>query len=254
MQIMKHLWKEFPNEIRQWRYEKKQLLYGILLGLFICWLFYDRIFLIMFMAPFLFPWMKYQRKKKFKKQRENLRKDFREMMLLISNGLSVGYSMENALKMACAELKHQQQQDESLLVKELEMLTTSLKVNEPVDKRLLVMADRIQLEELAQFAEIVSIVRRNGGNLIEIIGKSADHLNQTMQIKEEIDTMTAAKRMEKKIMSIMPYGILLYVRLATPGYFENLYESIPGILLSTVSLALLAVANVWAERVVAIEA
>ena len=64
MQIMKHLWKEFPNEIRQWRYEKKQLLYGILLGLFICWLFYDRIFLIMFMAPFLFPWMKYQRKKK----------------------------------------------------------------------------------------------------------------------------------------------------------------------------------------------
>ena len=251
MTTIRNLWKELLSEFQHWRYEKKQLILGAFLGLFICWLFYDRMFLVIFLIPFLFPWMRYQRKKKLQKQREYLRKEFREMMLLISNGLSVGYSMENALKMACAELKQQQQ--ESLLVKELEMLTTSLKVNEPVDKRLLVMAERIQLEELGQFAEIVSIVRKNGGNLIEIIGKSADHLNQTMQIKEEIDTMTAAKRMEKKVMSVMPYGILLYVRLATPDYFENLYGSIPGILLSTVSLLALAVANIWAERVVDIE-
>ena len=116
-----------------------------------------------------------------------------------------------------------------------------------------IILNTIVADELRQFAEIVSIVKRNGGNLIEILGRTAEHLSQSLQIKEEIKTVTAAKRMEKKVMSVMPYFILIYVRITNQGYFQVLYDTIPGMILSTVCLASLTAAGLWAERVVMIE-
>lgn len=65
--------------------------------------------------------------------------------------------------------------------------------------------------------------------------------------------MIAAKQMEKKIMSVMPYFILLYVRIANPGYFDILYESFAGVLVAVISLLCLWIADIWAERVTEIE-
>ena len=71
--------------------------------------------------------------------------------------------------------------------------------------------------------------KKCGGNLIEITENTIEHLSQAIQTKEEIHTMIAAKQMEKKIMSVMPYFILLYVRISNPGYFDILYESFAGV-------------------------
>lgn len=253
MKIIKNLWNRFRKEVQYWKYEKRNLIKGIFLGIFVCWLFYDRVWLIFFMIPLLFPWMKWQREKKKRKQRQFLQKEFREMMLSISNSLSVGYSLESALRTAANDLKLCNEGKEGLLLKELELLIISLKINEPVENLLMQMAEKIDLEEMRQFAEIVVIVRKNGGNLIEIIGKTVEHLSQSMQIKEEIQTMIAAKQMEKNIMAVMPYFIVLYVRITNPGYFTVLYETIAGNMITTISLTLLVAANLWAERVVDIE-
>lgn len=253
MKNIRNLWKKCFVELKKWRFEKKELGKGAILGVLICWLFYDRIWIVIFMWPLLVPWMRHQREKQNREEKEKLRRDVREMMQFISNGLSVGYSLENALKAACQDMKAARGSSPGKLVKELEILTEAIKVNSQADQLLLKMADRINLEELHQFAQIVSIVKRSGGNLIEIISRTAEHLGQSIQIKEEIRTVTAAKRMEKKVMSIMPYVILIYVRMTNPGYFEVLYDTAPGILLSTVCLISLTAANLWAERVVMIE-
>lgn len=253
MKIIRSLWSRYKEEVRHWKCEKSSLIQGVLLGVFISWLFYNRVWLVLFMTPLLFPWMKWEREKKRQKKNQIVQKEFREMMLSISNSLSVGYSLENALLTAKDDLKLYQGGKESVLLKELELLTISLKVNEPVEKLLFQMAEKISLEEMKQFAEITAIVRKNGGNLIEIIGKTVEHLSESMQLKEEIQTMTAAKKMEKNIMSVMPYFIVLYVRMTNSGYFTVLYETIVGNIISTAALIFLIIANLWAERVVTIE-
>lgn len=253
MKNMRNLWEKCSMELREWRHEKKELGKGTVLGILICWLFYDRIWIVMFIWPLLVPWMRQQREKRKWEERETLRKDVREMMQFVSNGLSVGYSLENALKAAYQDMKEAGGSEPGRLIRELEILTETIKVNSQADRLLLQMADRIDLEELRQFAEIVSIVKRSGGNLIEIVSRTAEHLGQSLQIKEEIRTVTAAKRMEKKVMSVMPYFILVYVRITNPGYFQVLYDTVPGILLSTVCLAALIAAGRWAERVIMIE-
>lgn len=253
MNAIRNLWRKCFRELNLWKHEKKELGKGAALGILICWLFYDRIWLAAFLWPLLVPWMRHRRAYLAAREKEEIRRDVREMMLFVSNGLSVGYSLENALKAAYRDMKANRGDHPGKLVMELEVLTEALKLNAGADRLLLEMSERIDLEELRQFAEIVSIVKRNGGNLIEILGRTAEHLSQSLQIKEEIKTATAAKRMEKKVMSVMPYFILIYVRITNQGYFQVLYDTIPGMILSTVCLASLTAAGLWAERVVMIE-
>ena len=233
------------------RDQPKDLITGILYIGMITWLFYNRIVCMIFLSPFLFLWMRRQRTRREYKKKEILRKEFREMMLSIGNSLSAGYSIENSLKTAKNDLL--MYQENSMLAKELHLLINHLKINEPVDKLFLDMAEQVDLEELYQFAQIVSIAKRSGGNLIEITTNTIEHLSQTIQIKEEIETMTAAKQMEKRIMTMMPYFILFYVRIANPGYFDILYKSFAGMIVVTISLICLWIADSWAERVIEIE-
>lgn len=251
MKHIKNLWNILRQEISQWRNEKKDLIMGSLYIAMISWLFYDRMIFMIFLTPFLFLWMRKQRIRCERKKIEVLRKEFREMMLSIGNSLSAGYSIENALKTARGDLL--MYEENSLLVKELHLLINRMKINEPVDKLLLDMAEQVNLEELYQFAQIVSIAKKSGGNLIEITANTIEHLSQAIQIKEEIETMTAAKQMEKRIMSVMPYFILFYVRVTNPGYFDILYESYAGMIIATISLVCLWIADLWAERVAWIE-
>lgn len=251
MKHIKNLWIILRREISLWKNEKQDLITGILYLMMIAWLFYDRMIIAIGLFPFLFVWMRKQRNKSVYKKKEWIRKELREMMLSIGNSLSAGYSIENSLKVARRDLLMYQK--DSVLAKELQLLINRLEMNEPVDKLLLEMADKVNLEELYQFAQIISIAKKSGGNLIEITAKTIEHLSQAIQIKEEIQTMTAAKQMEKKIMTMMPYFILLYVRIANPGYFSVLYESIAGGLIVTICLVCLWVADLWAERVIEIE-
>lgn len=251
MKHIRNLWNILRQEISQWKNEKKNLLLGILYIVMIAWLFYDQILFVIGLSPFLFYWMRKQRIRQDHRKKEQIREEFREMLLSMGNSLSAGYSIENSLKSARKDLL--MCRENGLLAKELQVLINHMKINEPVDKLLIDMAERVKLEELYQFAQIVSIAKKSGGNLIEIISNTIEHLSQAIQIKEEIETMTAAKQMEQKIMSIMPYFIVIYVRVTNPGYFDVLYKSFAGMIIATVCLVCLWIADSWAERVAEIE-
>ena len=40
--------------------------------------------------------------------------------------------------------------------------------------------------------------------------------------------MTAEKQFEQRIMNLMPYLIVLYVDLSSPGFFSQMYETAVG--------------------------
>ncbi|MCF0186807.1 MAG: type II secretion system protein F, partial [Bacteroidaceae bacterium] len=47
-------------------------------------------------------------------------------------------------------------------------------------------------------------------------------------VQQEIDTLTAEKRLEFRIMSCMPMGILAYVALTSKEFVTPLFETIAG--------------------------
>lgn len=226
---------------------------GSILFFIVCYLFYDRIWLGVFYILFCYPYLLMQAKEQRKIQIRQSRMEFKEMLLSVYNSLSAGYSLENAVRAARDDLRAAGTEKKSALEHELILLCKGLEMNQPVEELMDKMASNLGVDEALQFAQVLWIIKRNGGNLIQIIKKSVEHMNQKIQVKEEILTMVSAKRMEQKIMSVMPFFILLYVRLMNPGYFQVLYDSPGGLILSTVCLVILALAGMWGKKIVEIE-
>lgn len=226
---------------------------GMILAFLAAYLFYDRIWLGSAYLVLFYPYMLYRLREQEKIQKRQSRLEFKEMLLSVYNSLSAGYSLENSMRAARDDLRAVNGGKRSALEQQLLILCSGLEMNQPVEVLMERMASELGVDEAEQFAHILWMIKRNGGNLIQIIKKSVEHMNQKIQVKEEILTMVSAKKMEQKIMSVMPFFILLYVRLMNPGYFQVLYGSLGGVLLTTVCLAVLAGSVLWAKRIVEIE-
>ena len=70
---------------------------------------------------------------------------------------------------------------------------------------------------------------------------------------KEIEVMVSGKRMEARIMELVPFGIILYVGSANPGFFEPLYGNVLGIVVMTACMGVYIAAHVMSDRIVSIE-
>ncbi len=188
------------------------------------------------------------RRKKQQKQKE----EFRELLLGISSALAAGYSMENAWKNAAAEYRRNEAGSKEML-SELKRMQKKLEMNEGLEKVLCEFSERIDLEEARNFSDIFHFVNYSGGNMNRIIHTTIARIEDKIDVEREILSVTASRRLEARIMNLIPLGILAYLRLASPGYLDPLYHNIAGILLMTVSLLIYIGAYFLAERMVVIE-
>jgi tight adherence protein B len=58
-----------------------------------------------------------------------------------------------------------------------------------------------------------------------------------MEIEKEIRALTAQKKFEGRIISIMPLTVVLFLNIFSPDYLAVMYETFSGRLVMTVSLA-----------------
>ena len=170
-----------------------------------------------------------------RKQQEELSIQFRECILAVSTSLQAGYSVENAF-VECRQDMAFLYGEKGLIVEEMDIVRRGLNINISLEELLQDMAMRSGCEEIAQFAQIFSIVKRNGGNMAAVIQSTADQIGRRIELKREIKMFLGGKKMEMGIMRIMPFGILLYVDMGTPGYFDSLYHNFTGTAIMTVCL------------------
>lgn len=175
-------------------------------------------------------------KDKAEREREELAAQFRECILAVSTSLQAGYSVENAF-VECREDMVLMYGEEAPVCRELDIIRRGLAINISLEELLLDMADRSGCDDIGQFAQIFSIAKRNGGNMAEIIRSSAGQIGKRIELKQEIRTLLGGKQMELHIMELMPFGIVFYINMGNPGYFDALYHNLTGIFIMTGCLA-----------------
>ena len=67
--------------------------------------------------------------------------------------------------------------------------------------------------------------------------------------EEEIQDMLTAKKMEGRIMQVVPFLLVLYLQSSSPGFFNPLYHNIMGYGVMTAMLALYIAATLWSRRI-----
>ena len=142
---------------------------------------------------------------------------------------------------------------ETEIMEELEWILSGIDRNVPIEELLKDFGERSGSEDIRNFANVIRAAKKSGGNLINIIQKTVHSIAGKMAVEEEIATMIAAKKLEQKIMLVMPYGILGYLRLTNGEFLTVLYHNGIGMCLMTIFLTGIYLAGIWAERIMDIQ-
>lgn len=182
-----------------------------------------------------------------KKQKTEITLQFREGLQGVAAALTAGYSIENAWEEAQKDLVLLYGPD-ALLVQEFQWIRKQLLLNQPMEKVLFAFAERWQTEDILHFAQIFQTAKRTGGNLIAITRTTSQKISEKIEVRREIDTMIAGKKMEGRIMNAIPLGMILYFWICSPGFLDCMYIS-SGRIVMTVLLIVYIAAYQWSERI-----
>ena len=199
-------------------------------------------FILLLPAVYLF--LVKRRDKLCRNRKQKLEKEFRDVILSVSANLGAGYSVENAFRESYQDISMLYGEN-SLMAGELYLMMRRLRNNDQLEDILLSLGIRSDV--------IFRIAKRNGGSLSGMIGNTARMIEGKSEVRREIDTIMSEKRLEQRIMELMPFGMMLYVSLTSPGFFNSLYHNLTGVLLMGVCLILYVVACLMAEKILKIE-
>lgn len=215
------------------------------------WLFYRNIWMFLAYPAILYFYFQKKRREKIKEQQQNLNRQFKDLLDSLSVILQAGYSVENAVSASAGELERLHGKTD--LVEELRYMASQMKVSIPVEKLFMDLGRRSHVEDIENFAVVFQTAKRSGGDMKKILKKTAQMLGDKIEVKKEIEAALAAKKNEQFVMSLMPMGIILYMRLTSPGFMEVLYGNIFGVVVMTVCLGVYGFAYWLGLRIVDIE-
>lgn len=186
------------------------------------------------------------------KKKQEFERQFQDALQSLEAQLNIGYSMENSVKEVQRDLQIMYDQ-ETVIVREFTYMVRQLNLNVPAEQVWKEFAGRVMLPEVDGFVTVFTLAKRSGGDSIMIIKNAVRQLGDKAEVKREIVTVIAAKRLEFRVMSIIPFGIIGYMRVSFPEFMKVLYGNIWGAGFMSGCLILYLMAWKLGERIVEIE-
>jgi tight adherence protein B len=101
------------------------------------------------------------------------------------------------------------------------------------------MMDRVPSQDLRVMVTGILVQKETGGNLAEILDRTATTIRERLKIQGEIRTHTAQGRMTGYILCALPLVMLVVINFLNPGYSKVLVETSTGRMLSYAGVGLL---------------
>ncbi len=234
------------------RTDWKDWLAGMGIVAVIGFFFYRSLWSLPFLAPVFLLYQREAAKDKEQKRRRETAIQFKDAILSVSANQKAGYSVENAFRQAYGDMVLLYGKD-SGICREWYAIVSGLGSNMVLEDMMYGFGKRSGVEEIMEFAQVFAAAKRNGGNLTEVIERSASVIEDKVETEKEIQIVISARKLEQRIMNVVPFGILLYISAASKGFFDVLYHNPAGVLVMTVCLAVYMAAVLLSRKIVNIE-
>lgn len=219
----------------------------------VSWLCYKSLYAMM-LFPICLGIVRKQLKQYFKKRREwDMLYQFQGMLQVVSGFLKAGYSMENAFREGEKNFVRLYGKD-CVMFREFSAINHQLEMNIPIEKLLEDLAERSGIEEIESFSQVIEFAKRGGGDIVKIFRDSVEKIAEKAEVTREIETVIAAKKLEQKIMALVPFGILIYMGIGMPEFLTPLYGNIRGAAVMTCCLLAYGAACKMAQKIMEIQA
>lgn len=128
----------------------------------------------------LFPCFNVLKRKKREKEKHLYEKGFQNLLQSMMTSLQAGYSLNNSCRIALKELEELYQDQNNPMLRQMRRIIQGLDLHITLEQLFMEFAESTGLEEAKQFAVVIEIVRSTGGNMVEILKRTMQHLKYTV--------------------------------------------------------------------------
>lgn len=237
------------------RYRRVAFMSGIGVFLFSYIVFFGSLSVALFLFSITILLLPRMLKNKNTKKREKLiNVQFRDALNAIMSSLKSGLSMNRALAKVPQDLeKIHAIHKEKIILKEFINVRNDLNMGVTVDDALIGLRDRLSCEEGDDFVNSVIILKKKGGNLVEVMENTISMISDKMALKSEIEVLVAAKKMESKVLTGMPILVVVGQSTIMRSYVEPLFIGW-GNVLAMIAFLLLLINYFVGEKITDIKA
>lgn len=153
----------------------------------------------------------YYRGHKQKKQVNELRTQFKDLLESLTSSYSAGENTVEAFSDAVGDMTSIYG-EEADIVQETQIICTGLKNNINIEELLLDFARRSGLDDAMSFANVFEVCNRQGSDLKRIVSDTREIINDKIEMEMEIETMLSGSKNELYIMMVMPVVIVVMLK------------------------------------------
>lgn len=216
-------------------------------------IFYRSIIFSLILTPLALLYPKYRLTQIIHKRKKQLTLQFKDMLYSLSSAIGAGNSVETSLNIVLNDMERQYFDPDTFIIKELELMVSKISLNQNIEDIFRDFAARSGIEDIKTFASIFEISKRTGGNLIEIIRQSSIIITEKIEMKMEIDTSLAGRKMEQKVLTIIPIVLIWVLTETTEGFMDVIFTSAEGRVVATVALIMILAGYLWSRKITDIQ-
>ncbi len=197
-----------------------------------------------FVAGAMLPWfwLRLRRDRRMRKVEEALP----GAAELMSRALRAGHSVQQALELFGTDT-------EGPLAEEFRHLHQEQKFGVPLREALRALAARIPSRDLQFLVTAIVVQKETGGDLIEILDRTAHVIRDRLRVQREVKTYTAQGRLTGWILSALPVVLLVLTAIITPSYSAVMFHDRAGQMMLAAAAGLIATGSLIIRRVVRVE-
>jgi tight adherence protein B len=217
------------------------------------YIFYRSIVLSLLLTPAALMYPKIRTKELVRKRKAELALQFREALYSIASSLSAGKAVETALRDAEKELSIQYTDADTYILAELRQINRRISMNETIEEAMADFALRSHLEDIMNFTDVFVICKRTGGNLVQVVKNTAEIISEKIDVKQEINVLLTEKRLEYKILNLIPVFIVLMLSTSAEEFMLPVFTELLGRAAMTIALLLFTLAYFISGKIMNIE-
>ena len=233
---------EFSNKEKVLCFLEAMVFNGVL-----SFLFYDSVMAMLPGMALVVFYVKEKKRMLARKRKKQMRAELKEYLSALIASFQTGRSVENAFREALKDTNRYVGR-ETDFIKEMKRICAGLDVGQSLESMLMDFSERSHLEELSYFAQVFSIGKRSGGNLIGIMKNTIHMLQERMDAEEEIATAITEKQLEFQLMTVIPLAIIVYLKVTAGSLLDRLYGNLTGVIVMTGCLAVYGGCYIYGKR------
>lgn len=219
----------------------------------VAFVFYQNHILCVLICPLALLYPRIKTRSIIEKRKYDINIQFRDMLYSLSTTISAGKSIELAFRDILTDMEVLYPSPDTPIIREIEYIIRKIDMNETVEDALSDFARRVHIDDIVNFVDVFHICKRTGGNIIEVTKNASNIINDKIEIKHEINTLLAERKLERRVLNLLPPAMVLLLSVSASEYMRPVFTTVYGRLVMTVAIMLLTAAYFISKRIMNIK-